>query len=559
MKNFSLPHVFFFSMLTFFLNPVSSEAGVVDLPRTGQTTCYDAAGTLIACAGTGQDGEIQAGLAWPTLRFAVGGGAEADCVIDHLTGLMWVRSPEITLRTWSQSIDYANNLTLCGYSDWRLSNVNELENLVHSGQSDPSAWLNTQGFSNVQPDRYWSSNTYAGATTDAWNVGMHNGLIYPSTKTYYYFYAWPVRSAQAGLISLPKTGQTISYAAGDDGDLEAGTAWPGPRFTVNGDCVTDELTGLIWMRSPDTAWYDWQAALDSANGLGLCGFNDWRLANAREFHTLADYSRSNPSLPAGHPFLNVQSNYYWTSTTNLYSNVTGQALSQDLYGGGRVARSKSNATFNYVWAVRGGSLSHALTVALLGTGGGAVTSNPPGIDCGLTCQAVYTAGTGVTLTAAPNPGSSFGGWGGDADCLDGVVTMDANKSCTATFNQILFEETDPAVGYTGTWTPYACAACSGGGLKYSNQTGARATFSFSGTGIKWITAKGPMMGKARVYLDGVNMGLVDLYSSTVKVNVVLQKMGLTPGAHTLAIEVSGQKNPSATGYIVTLDALEVVP
>ena len=32
--------------------------------KTGQTTCYDVAGTVIDCAGTGQDGELQPGVAW---------------------------------------------------------------------------------------------------------------------------------------------------------------------------------------------------------------------------------------------------------------------------------------------------------------------------------------------------------------------------------------------------------------------------------------------------------------------------------------------------------------
>ncbi|MBI5194449.1 MAG: hypothetical protein HZA08_13570 [Nitrospirae bacterium] len=43
---------------------VLAGAGTVDLPKTGQTTCYDSFGAVIACAGTGQDGDIQAGV-WP--------------------------------------------------------------------------------------------------------------------------------------------------------------------------------------------------------------------------------------------------------------------------------------------------------------------------------------------------------------------------------------------------------------------------------------------------------------------------------------------------------------
>ena len=37
-------------------------AGLAGAARTGQTVCWDASGTAIACAGTGQDGLYQAGV-----------------------------------------------------------------------------------------------------------------------------------------------------------------------------------------------------------------------------------------------------------------------------------------------------------------------------------------------------------------------------------------------------------------------------------------------------------------------------------------------------------------
>src|SRR4030065_25911 len=55
--------------LTLLFFGTAALAGTVELPQTGQTKCYDTAGTEIACAGTGQDGEIQAGVAWPDPRF----------------------------------------------------------------------------------------------------------------------------------------------------------------------------------------------------------------------------------------------------------------------------------------------------------------------------------------------------------------------------------------------------------------------------------------------------------------------------------------------------------
>jgi hypothetical protein len=52
-------------------------------PATGQTTCWDSAGTVIPCAGTGHDGEIQAGA---TLAYTDNGDGT---ITDDNTGLMW--------------------------------------------------------------------------------------------------------------------------------------------------------------------------------------------------------------------------------------------------------------------------------------------------------------------------------------------------------------------------------------------------------------------------------------------------------------------------------------
>ena len=81
-----------------------------------------------------------------------------------------------------------------------------------------------------------------------------------------------------------------------------------------------------------------------------------------------------------------------------------------------------------------------LTVTKGGSGDGTVTSNPTGINCGSDCTEVFDSGTSVTLTATADPGSSFAGFSGDADCSDGVVTMNANRDCTATFSKIFTDD-----------------------------------------------------------------------------------------------------------------------
>lgn len=167
----------------------------VALPKTGQTTCYDAAGATIPCTGTGQDGDLKAGVAWPNPRFVVGTGAGVDCVTDNLTGLMWVKAPSTTPAIWSAALTSANDLTLCGFSDWRLPNRKELRSLVNYNSANTATTLNTLGFSNVQAQYYWSSSSYARTATLAWIVRMDVGLVGATDKANS-FYVWPVRAGQ---------------------------------------------------------------------------------------------------------------------------------------------------------------------------------------------------------------------------------------------------------------------------------------------------------------------------------------------------------------------------
>ncbi len=78
-------------------------------------------------------------------------------------------------------------------------------------------------------------------------------------------------------------------------------------------------------------------------------------------------------------------------------------------------------------------IQYSLTVQV--NGQGTVISNPAGINCPGDCDENYNSGTIVVLTAQPAQGWQFDGWSGDADCADGQVTMDANKTCTATFSR----------------------------------------------------------------------------------------------------------------------------
>jgi len=354
----------------------------ISLPKTGQTTCYNAAGTGIPCTGTGQDGDLQEGVAWPIPRFVNNGDGT---ITDDLTGLMWTQdaytpgpagcNPGVT-KTWQEALDYVaclNTHTYLGYNDWRLPNVNELKSLFNYGQSNFDTWLNAQGFSNVQ-EYYWSSTTYARSTDNAWASYTDNFRIWPDLKALTLYSVWPVRTGHPKSDNLPQTGQTTcSNAAGNvifcagtgqDGALRKGISWPHPRFKDNGDqTITDKLTGLMWAQDANAPGpvgctpgltKTWQGALDYVaclNTNNYLGHNDWRLPNVDELVSLVHYGQSTPATWLNaQGFSNVQTDNYWSSTPDASNTFTAWIV--DMYDGFEDFWNNDGTV--YVWPVRAG-------------------------------------------------------------------------------------------------------------------------------------------------------------------------------------------------------------
>ena len=156
---------------------------------------------------------------------------------------------------------------------------------------------------------------------------------------------------------VARTGQTTVYATGDNGYYnQIGVASPNPRFTDMGDgTVTDNLTGLMWAKDANMAGsMNWIYAITYATNLALgtsCGGprTDWRLPNRNELNSLIDVSNFVPALPSGHPFFNVQSSNYWSSTTLAYYNDSYAWDVHMIYG---YVSSTSKTYDYYVWPVR---------------------------------------------------------------------------------------------------------------------------------------------------------------------------------------------------------------
>lgn len=187
---------------------------------------------------------------------------------------------------------------------------------------------------------------------------------------------------------VPKTGQTTCYqhefphpiipcaGTGQDGEFQKGIAWPVPRFTDNmNGTVTDNLTDLVWLKNANCLGI--KTARDQAlnfaehlhdgytvpgTKIGDCGLGDgstagqWRVPNRFELESLLDLSRYSPALPLGHPFINVQNDYYWTSSFFAWTADLGVGWGVQMGHGMVDPRDWENVEDQcYVWLVRDGS------------------------------------------------------------------------------------------------------------------------------------------------------------------------------------------------------------
>lgn len=142
--------------------PVRGESSCV--PQTGQKACYNSFGQPLPAGGTGQDGELQAGVRWPVPRFA---DNKDGTVTDKLTGLIWLKNGNpFSTRNWEQALRDCHSLANGKHGlsdgsvpgDWRLPNINELRSLEDYNEHTP-ALPSGHPFANVRQSLCWSSTT----------------------------------------------------------------------------------------------------------------------------------------------------------------------------------------------------------------------------------------------------------------------------------------------------------------------------------------------------------------------------------------------------------------
>ena len=255
--------------------------GLVQTLQTGQSTCYNAAGSEIGCVPpatgihSGQDGDERAGKPWMSPRFTnVNGNAPVTgaVVVDQSTKLMWLRdggTPTLGLCSggslvWQGALNYVkclNTNNYLGYDDWRLPDTNELLSLGQAGTSNGAEWLNDQGFQNLSTGKYWSSTTDVNQAFNTWAMTLGDGELSYYNKATVQYLTLPVRGGQIGSGVL-----SVDPSAFNFGPVVYGTASPRILTITNNGTTPLEIVSMI-LSGTDAGMF----TIDSGAGTTPCG------------------------------------------------------------------------------------------------------------------------------------------------------------------------------------------------------------------------------------------------------------------------------------------------
>ncbi|MBI5289409.1 MAG: DUF1566 domain-containing protein [Chloroflexi bacterium] len=282
-----------------------------------------------------------------------------QAVLDHETGLVWLRNPVESFVPFGTASDTCNANIYAGRLGWRLPALNELYSLVDESLDDNLP--DGLPFQDVSGGPYWTTTPNRGdgqlMQTIALFGGFYEELAKPryGTDAFSVAAAWCVRGPGGGyFVDRPdeQPAWTRTLAADNAGDTCNSARF---ECVLGGIGALDRETGLVWDRDPSAALRDWDSAFNNCLVRTVGGRKGWRLPTAAELGSIVDPSVPAPDimLPPGHPFT-VAGVRFWSSTEGTSSSANAYYVDFSIPDTEELSKISSSAR---AWCVRGGSTS----------------------------------------------------------------------------------------------------------------------------------------------------------------------------------------------------------
>ncbi len=329
----------------------STTFTVVD---TGQSSCFDDRGqTTCPQAGQafyGQDAQYQ--------------GNQPDyidngdgTITDRNTGLMWQQG--FTQVDWTAAEAEAAAAATGGYTDWRVPTIKELYSLIdfdgNQGTGNPSSTVPPDDAVPFIDTSFFDFEYPSDPNARYIDVQFVTSTVYTSLVMNGQEAFFGVNVADGRIKGYPQQ-RSVSYYGRY---VRGGSDYGENDYTDNNNgTVTDRATGLMWLTADSGAEHfaddvsgstnsdgslNWEESLAFCEDLSFADVGDWRLPDAKELHSILDYSRSPDATGSAaiDPVFETSSiinemgvsdfPFFWTSTSFLPGSdaviiIFGEAL-----------------------------------------------------------------------------------------------------------------------------------------------------------------------------------------------------------------------------------------
>lgn len=211
---------------------------------------------------------------------------QTDVVLDEITGLVWQRHVDSGPGegggfVWPMAVSHCDELSLAGFSDWRLPTRIELVSLVDFTRAEPA--IDAEAFPETPTTWTWSQSLAKDPPNFAWYVNFFYGYTNSNDRVY----SQQVRCVRDGHAA----------SAGEQRS----------RYEISSDTVRDVQTGLTWQRQVSVESFSAEGAEAYCAALGL------RLPSMKELQTLVSEQRVDPAIDP-ELFPDTPSEQFWSSS-----------------------------------------------------------------------------------------------------------------------------------------------------------------------------------------------------------------------------------------------------